>query len=130
MSVGDRGPNEFEQVFRDEYERVFRATAAIIRWTRVCSFGRPRGRCCAATSSMTQRGVRHSVVPALLAIDSLSALGPFCASRLLAEGAPFTAVAGYLGDTVETVGRIYVRCAAGRPRRARGAARPRAQSCR
>jgi integrase len=32
----------------------------------------------------------------------------FCASSLLAEGAPITAVAGHLGDTVETVNRIYV----------------------
>jgi integrase len=36
------------------------------------------------------------------------ALRHFCASSLLAEGAPFTAVAGHLGDTVETVSRIYV----------------------
>jgi integrase len=32
----------------------------------------------------------------------------FCASMLLAEGAPITAVAGHLGDTVETVMRTYV----------------------
>jgi integrase len=32
----------------------------------------------------------------------------WCASTLLAEGAPLTAVAGHLGDTVETVARIYV----------------------
>jgi integrase len=32
----------------------------------------------------------------------------FCASTLLAEGAPITAVAGHLGDTVETVSRVYV----------------------
>jgi integrase len=32
----------------------------------------------------------------------------WCASTLLAEGAPLTAVAGHLGDTVETVSRIYV----------------------
>lgn len=31
----------------------------------------------------------------------------FCASSLLAEGAPITAVAGHLGDTVETVSRTY-----------------------
>ena len=31
-----------------------------------------------------------------------------CASTLLAEGAPITAVAGHLGDTVETVSRTYV----------------------
>jgi integrase len=31
----------------------------------------------------------------------------FCASTLLAEGAPITAVAGHLGDTVETVSRTY-----------------------
>jgi integrase len=35
------------------------------------------------------------------------ALRHFCASKLLAEGAPLTAVAGHLGDTVETVSRIY-----------------------
>jgi integrase len=32
----------------------------------------------------------------------------WCASTLLAEGAPLAAVAGHLGDTVETVSRIYV----------------------
>ncbi|MFW6087159.1 MAG: tyrosine-type recombinase/integrase [Myxococcota bacterium] len=32
----------------------------------------------------------------------------WCASTLLAEGAPITAVAGHLGDTGETVSRIYV----------------------
>jgi integrase len=32
----------------------------------------------------------------------------FCASTLLAEGAPLTAVAGHLGDTVDTVSRTYV----------------------
>ena len=32
----------------------------------------------------------------------------WCASTLLAEGAPLTAVAGHLGDTVETVSRTYV----------------------
>lgn len=36
------------------------------------------------------------------------ALRHFCASSLLTEGAPLTAVAGHLGDTVETVSRIYV----------------------
>jgi hypothetical protein len=32
----------------------------------------------------------------------------FCASNLLAEGAPLAAVAGHLGDTVDTVSRAYV----------------------
>ena len=32
----------------------------------------------------------------------------FCASTLLADGTPITAVAGHLGDTVETVTRTYV----------------------
>jgi len=36
------------------------------------------------------------------------ALRHFRASTLLAEGAPLTAVAGHLGDTVETVSRTYV----------------------
>jgi integrase len=35
------------------------------------------------------------------------ALRHWCASTLLAEGAPITAVAGHLGDTVETVMRTY-----------------------
>lgn len=35
------------------------------------------------------------------------ALRHFCASMLLAEGAPITAVAGHIGDTVETVSRVY-----------------------
>lgn len=36
------------------------------------------------------------------------ALRHFCASTLLAEGAPLTAVAGHLNDTVETISRTYV----------------------
>ena len=36
------------------------------------------------------------------------ALRHFCASTLLAEGAPLSAVAGHLGDTVETVSRVYL----------------------
>lgn len=36
------------------------------------------------------------------------ALRHFAASTLLAEGAPLTAVAAHLGDTVETVSRVYV----------------------
>jgi hypothetical protein len=32
----------------------------------------------------------------------------WCASTLLAEGAPLTGVAGHLGDTAETVSRTYV----------------------
>jgi integrase len=32
----------------------------------------------------------------------------FCVSTLLADSAPTTAVAGHLGDTVETVMRTYV----------------------
>jgi integrase len=36
------------------------------------------------------------------------ALRHFCASSLLAGGASLTAVAGHLGDTVETVSRTYV----------------------
>jgi integrase len=35
------------------------------------------------------------------------ALRHFCASTLLAEGAPVTAVAGHLGDTVQTVSQVY-----------------------
>jgi integrase len=31
----------------------------------------------------------------------------FCASTLLAEGAPITAVAGHLGDTVQTTAKVY-----------------------
>jgi integrase len=36
------------------------------------------------------------------------ALRHFAASSLLAEGAPLTAVAGHLGNVVETVSRVYV----------------------
>ena len=36
------------------------------------------------------------------------ALRHFAASKLLAEGAPLAAVAGHLGDTVETVSRVYL----------------------
>jgi integrase len=31
----------------------------------------------------------------------------FCASTLLAEGPPITAVAGQLGNTVQTVAQVY-----------------------
>ncbi len=39
---------------------------------------------------------------------TFQALRHFCASSLLAEGAPLTAVAGHLGDTVETISRTYL----------------------
>lgn len=53
---------------------------------------------------------RPSLVGAGLAGDRFTfhALRHFCASTLLAEGAPLAAVAGHLGDTVETVSRTYV----------------------
>jgi integrase len=52
---------------------------------------------------------RPSLRAAGLAPDRFKfhALRHFCASMLLAEGAPITAVAGHLGDTVETVSRTY-----------------------
>ena len=34
----------------------------------------------------------------------------WCASSMLAEGAPITAVAGHLGDTIETLSRTYAHC--------------------
>ena len=52
--------------------------------------------------------------PALVGADlppdrfRFHALRHFCASNVLAEGAPLTAVAGHLGDTVETVSRVYI----------------------
>lgn len=51
--------------------------------------------------------------PALEAADlngrfTFHALRHFCASTLLAEAAPLSAVAGHLGDSVETVRRTYV----------------------
>jgi integrase len=53
---------------------------------------------------------RPALVGAGLAEDryKFHSLRHFCASTLLAEGAPLTAVAGHLGDTVETVSRTYV----------------------
>jgi integrase len=53
---------------------------------------------------------RRSLRDAGLAPDRFvfHSLRHFCASTLLAEGAPLTAVAGHLGDTVETVSRTYV----------------------
>jgi integrase len=55
-------------------------------------------------------GWRPALVAAGLAPDRFKfhSLRHFCASTLLAEGAPLTAVAGHLGDTVETVSRTYV----------------------
>lgn len=52
---------------------------------------------------------RPALVGAGLAADRFKfhSLRHFCASTLLAEGAPITAVAGHLGDTVETVSRTY-----------------------
>jgi integrase len=53
---------------------------------------------------------RPALVGAGLAEDryKFHSLRHFCASMLLAEGAPLTAVAAHLGDTVETVSRVYV----------------------
>jgi integrase len=53
---------------------------------------------------------RPALAAAELAEDRFvfHSLRHFCASTLLAEGAPLTAVAGHLGDTVETVSRTYV----------------------
>ena len=53
---------------------------------------------------------RPSLVAAGLPADRFvfHSLRHFCASTLLAEGAPLTAVAGHLGDTVETVSRTYL----------------------
>jgi len=53
---------------------------------------------------------RPALVGAGLAEDRFvfHSLRHFCASSLLAEGAPLTAVAGHLGDTVETVSRTYI----------------------
>lgn len=53
---------------------------------------------------------RPALVAAGLAEDRFTfhSLRHFCASTLLAEGASLTAVAGHLGDTVETVSRTYV----------------------
>ncbi len=57
-----------------------------------------------------EAGWRPALRGAGLAEDRFTfhALRHFCASMLLAEGAPLAAVAGHLGDTVETVSRIYV----------------------
>jgi integrase len=54
-------------------------------------------------------GWRPALVAAGFAPDRFKfhALRHFCASNLLAEGAPITAVAGYLGDAVPTVTRTY-----------------------
>lgn len=53
---------------------------------------------------------RRALVGAGLAADRFvfHSLRHFCASSLLAEGAPLAAVAGHLGDPVETVSRTYV----------------------
>ena len=53
---------------------------------------------------------RPALAGADLATDRFvfHALRHFCASSLLAEGAPLAAVAGHLGDTVDTVSRTYV----------------------
>jgi integrase len=55
-------------------------------------------------------GWRPALEVARLAEDryKFHACRHWCASTLLAEGAPITAVAGHLGDTVETVSRTYV----------------------
>jgi integrase len=54
-------------------------------------------------------GWRPALKAAGLAEDRFvfHSLRHFCASTLLAEGAPITAVAGHLGDTVETITRTY-----------------------
>jgi integrase len=60
-------------------------------------------------------GWRPALKTAGLAEDraKFHSLRHFCASTLLAEGAPVTAVAGHLGDTVETLTRVYVHLVAG-----------------
>jgi integrase len=55
-------------------------------------------------------GWRPALKEAGLATDRFvfHACRHWCAETLLAEGAPLTAVAGHLGDTVETVSRTHV----------------------
>ena len=52
---------------------------------------------------------RPALVAAGLAADSyvIHILRHWCASSTLAEGVPITAVAGHIGDTVETLSRTY-----------------------
>lgn len=55
-------------------------------------------------------GWHPALVGAGLASDRFvfHSLRHFCASTLLADGAPLTAVAGHLGDTIQTVSRTYL----------------------
>ena len=54
--------------------------------------------------------------PALVAAGSpqtatrFHSLSQWCGFSMLAAGAPITAVAGHLGDTVETISRTYAHC--------------------
>ncbi len=58
---------------------------------------------------LTRRAWRPALIGAGLEADRFvfHSLRHFAASSMLAEGAPITAVAGHLGDTVETVQRTY-----------------------
>ena len=53
---------------------------------------------------------RPALVAAGLAADRFvfHSLRHFAASSMLADGAPITAVAGHLGDTVETISKVYL----------------------
>lgn len=61
-------------------------------WPALVKAGfKPEGKGEEAKARFTFHGLRH-----------------FCASTLLAEGAPLTAVAGHIGDDVQTVSRTYL----------------------
>ena len=60
-----------------------------------------------ATSSIRRCGALHSSAPASTSAPTFHSLRHWCASSMLAEGVPVTAVAGHLGDTVETLSRTY-----------------------
>ena len=63
---------------------------------------------CSAARYFYEQGFRPALVGAGLTDRYVfHSLRHHCASVMLAEGAPITAVAAHLGDAVETVERVY-----------------------
>ena len=81
-------------------------TSATTRAAGSCS-GASEVPCGAGTPSTTLPGAPRWSTPLAAGRFVFHSLRHFAASSMLAEGAPITAVAGHLGDTVETVERIY-----------------------
>jgi integrase len=94
-----RGLRGAEMLRRDQwYDSAWRPALAAAGVALMCE------RCRAEGLAEPGRGDRCECPPLAFRFH---ATRHWCASTMLAEGAPITAVAGHLGDTVETVSRTY-----------------------